>query len=308
MNITNLKTFVWIAHLGSFRKVAKKLHTTQPAISSRIASLEDELGIKLFVRIQGPAPMSLTAKGRDLLPFAEKMLLLEEQILQRGDVTRLNSGLLRLGVSETIVHSWLPDFLRKLNKEMPNLEVELTVDVTSELSKAVIDRSIDLAFLMGPVPDPAIKNLPLCHFPLVWIAGKDLEVPNRKLYLEELVNWPILTYARNTKPFTEISDCFNRLSTLPARFISSSSLAACYRLVMFNVGISALPKTMVQQGIDNGQVKQIDVTWSPSALNFTASYPISPYNSLVDEAARLALQCASEYDDSDMNPMFRSSS
>jgi len=61
------------------------------------------------------------------------MLLLEEQILQRGDMARLNSGLLRLGVSETIVHSWLPDFLRKLNEEIPNLEVELTVDVTSEL-------------------------------------------------------------------------------------------------------------------------------------------------------------------------------
>lgn len=159
---------------------------------------------------------------------------------------------------------------------------------------------------MGPVPDPSFKNFPLCHFPLVWIAGKGINVPNRKLYLEELVNWPILTYARNTKPFIEISDCFSRLSTLPARFISSSSLAACYRLVMFNVGISALPKTMVQQGIDNDQVKQIEVTWSPSALNFTASYPISPYNLLLEDAAKLALQCASEYDDSDMNSMFRS--
>ena len=74
MNIINLQTYVWVASFGSFRKVAEMLHTTQPAISNRIASLESELGVRLFERGPGPAPITLTAKGAELLPFAEKIL------------------------------------------------------------------------------------------------------------------------------------------------------------------------------------------------------------------------------------------
>ena len=66
MNINNLKTYVWVASLGSFRKAAEILHTTQPAVSNRIASLESELGVILFERVPGPAPIALTAKGESV--------------------------------------------------------------------------------------------------------------------------------------------------------------------------------------------------------------------------------------------------
>lgn len=55
LNYKRLETFVWVASLGSFRKAAERLHTTQPAISARIAGLEEELGVKLFEREGGPA-------------------------------------------------------------------------------------------------------------------------------------------------------------------------------------------------------------------------------------------------------------
>ena len=50
IDLRNLETFVWVAQLGGFRSAADKLNTTQPAISARIALLEDELGVKLFDR------------------------------------------------------------------------------------------------------------------------------------------------------------------------------------------------------------------------------------------------------------------
>ena len=53
MNFKRLETFIWVATLGSFRKAAEHQHTTQPAISNRIAALEDELGVRLFERESG---------------------------------------------------------------------------------------------------------------------------------------------------------------------------------------------------------------------------------------------------------------
>ena len=86
MNFKRLETFVWVATLGSFRKAAERQYTTQPAISSRIQALEEELGVKLFERDGGPGPVALTAKRKELLPYAEKLIFMATH--SRGKVLR----------------------------------------------------------------------------------------------------------------------------------------------------------------------------------------------------------------------------
>ncbi|MCP8689120.1 LysR family transcriptional regulator [Marinobacterium sedimentorum] len=292
MNFKRLETFVWVATLGSFRKAAERQCTTQPAISSRIAALEEELGAKLFVREVGPGPVALTAKGKELLPYAEKIIFMSEQLRKRANLSLSLGGLLRLGVSETIVHTWLPDFLRCLHTDMPNLEVELTVDVTSNLRTGLLERSLDLAFLMGPVSDPSIADLELCTFPLVWVASPGLDLPQRPVVLSELTRWPIITYARSTKPFAEISQQFRALDGPPVRFFSSSSLAACHRLTLDGVGVSTLPQVMITAELAAATLKRVEVDWTPSALVFTASYPTVPCNPLAELAAQMAVRVA----------------
>ncbi len=293
MNFKRLETFIWVATLGSFRKAAERLYTTQPAISTRIAALEEELGVQLFERESGKT--LLTSKGQELLPFAEKIVFMSEQLRKRADRVALLSGILRLGVSETIVHSWLPQFFRELHKAVPNLDVEITVDVTSNLRTGLMDRSLDLAFLMGPVSEPKMENRALCSFPLMWVASPDLKLPNRRLTLEELAAWPIVTYARNTKPFAEISQKFSQLDELPARFYSSSSLAACRRLTLDGIGVSTLPLSVIADELRSGQLVKLDTTWTPSQLEFTASYPSVPFNPVAELAANLAVGVSEDY-------------
>ena len=79
-DLRSLEAFVWIAHLGGFRAAAEKLHATQPAISQRIALLERELGVRLFDR--EPRAVTLTVKGRELLPYAEQILQLRSDMLE----------------------------------------------------------------------------------------------------------------------------------------------------------------------------------------------------------------------------------
>ncbi|WP_166263486.1 LysR family transcriptional regulator [Marinobacter caseinilyticus] len=297
MNFNRLETFVWVATLKSFRKAAERQCTTQPAISNRIAALEEELGVKLFERDSGPT--TLTTKGQELLPYAEKIILMSQQLRMRADKVALLSGMLRLGVSETIVHSWLPDFFRALHTMMPNLDVEITVDVSVNLSAGLLDRSLDLAFLMGPVSEPRIANRELCSFPLTWVASPSLNLPNRALQLEDLAEHPIITYARNTKPFAEISQKFKQLDDFSVRFYSSSSLAACHRLTLDGIGVSTLPFSVVSDELDNGSLVQLETTWTPSELVFTASYPNAPFNPVAELAGNLAVSVAQEYSSPD---------
>ncbi|GAA0237369.1 LysR family transcriptional regulator [Marinomonas primoryensis] len=295
MNYKRLETFVWVASLGNFRKAAERLHTTQPAISARIAGLEAELGVKLFEREGGSSPIMLTSKGKELLPYIEKILYQTEQLRKRAGISNAYSGVLRLGVSETIVNTWLPDFLSRLHKDMPNLDVEMTVDVTANLTTSIKDRTLDLGLLMGPISEPNIINRELCTFSLSWVASPTLDLPDRLLYLEELAKWPIITYARATKPYIEINQKFRELDGPPAHFFASTSLAACRSLAIDSVGISTLPNIMITKELEAGTLRKIKAVWTPSDLTFTASYSDEPFNPIAEVATNIAVIAAQEY-------------
>src|SRR5690606_12679328 len=106
IDLRNIETFFWVATLGSFRAASVKLNTTQPAVSQRIASLERDLGVRLFER--DARGVTLTAKGHELLSHAERMLQLRRDMLQAAREQNVMRGPMRIGVAETIVQTWLP--------------------------------------------------------------------------------------------------------------------------------------------------------------------------------------------------------
>ena len=298
MNYKRLETFIRVAKLGNFRKAAELMHTTQPAISARISALESELGVKLFTREGGSSPIALTPKGKELLPYIEKILYQSEQLRRRAEVSTAYSGLLRLGVSETIVNTWLPAFLAKIHTDMPKLDVELTVDVTSSIAAGIKDHSIDLGLLTGPISEHNIVNLDLCTYTLSWVASPQLKLPRRLLYLEELAQWPIITYARNTKPYAEINQRFRSLEGPSARFFASASLAACRSLTIDAVGVATLPDILITKELAAGELHKIRSIWLPSALKFTASYSDDVFNPVAEKAAEIAVEIAELYKES----------
>ena len=129
-----IETFLWVVTLGSFRGAAQKLNTTQPAISQRIAQLEREVGVKL---LQRDRRMVLpTPSGRQMMVYAEKLIgLRSEMLAEVGDRSAMR-GVLRLGVAETIVHTWLSQLIKSVNHAYPNLSLEIEVDITSNLRDA----------------------------------------------------------------------------------------------------------------------------------------------------------------------------
>lgn len=198
IDLRNIETFFWVATLGGFRAAAEKLNATQPAISQRIASLESDLGIRLFDRdVRG---IKLTGKGRELLSHAERMLQLRRDMQEAARAKSVMSGTLRLGVSETIVHTWLPTLMEYLHDAYPALMVEIQVDTTTMLKTQLASRQIDLAFLLGPMEEPRIENLYLCNYPLSWVASPKLKVGRQPISLKRLGQWPVITYSSTTDP------------------------------------------------------------------------------------------------------------
>ncbi|KAG1247141.1 hypothetical protein G6F68_014334 [Rhizopus microsporus] len=113
IDLRNIETFFWVATLGGFRAAAEKLNATQPAISQRIASLESDLGIRLFDR--DARGIKLTGKGRELLSHAERMLQVRRDMFEAAREQNVMTGTVRIGVAETIVQTWLPTLIELIH-------------------------------------------------------------------------------------------------------------------------------------------------------------------------------------------------
>jgi DNA-binding transcriptional LysR family regulator len=287
LDFRSLEVFVWVAILGSFRGAAARLNTTQPAISQRIAQLEQDLGARLLERSR--AGVSLTERGRVLLAGAERLLGLTAALRAEVGDRDATRGSLRLGVAETIVHTWLPRFLERVARTYPALSIEIEVDVTPSLAERLMGREIDLAFVLGPVAHGGVRNLPLCRYPVVFLAAPGFA---RRAYArQELGGRTFITFSRPTRPYADLTEALAGIEPRP-RIHASASLATVIRMAVDGLGIAAVPSAIAAREIAEGSLVRVDLDLALPDLAFVASWPAGPTPFLAESVAAVAAEVA----------------
>ncbi|WP_298722054.1 LysR family transcriptional regulator [uncultured Ferrovibrio sp.] len=285
-DLRNLETFVWVAHLGGFRAAADKLNATQPAVSQRIALLEAELGVKLFDR--EPRGISLTPKGRELLGYAERMVQLRADMMQAAREKHAMRGVVRLGVAETIVHTWLAKLIERMHAVYPALTLEIEVDITPVLRERLLAHQLDIAFVLGPISEPRMKNVALSSYPLAWVASPALDLGPEPVALSALARWPIITYPRNTRPYTAIREMMTRSDFPQLRMYGNASLSTIVRMTLDGIGVSAIPPVVIRRELAEKRLRIVDAEQTLGDLNFHASYPVKPDSYMAEAVVEIA--------------------
>ncbi|HET6306928.1 MAG TPA: LysR family transcriptional regulator [Rhodopila sp.] len=288
IDLRSLEIFYWSVRLGGFGRAAEKLHTTQPAVSVRIRQLEDRYNIQLFRRTAGQRSR-LTPRGQELYALAERMLELDRDI-EAVLTSRVRlRGPLRIGVSETVVRTWLTDLLRTLHRNHPELSPEVSVDISATLRDLLLSGEIDLAILLGPLDLPRVREVALCSYELVWAAHPDLAVPTD---LGSLGTLPILTFARPTRPTQAIVEAFAKAG-LPAPVLyPNSSLAATIRMALDGIGVCIAPRVAIADELARGALREVTVALAVPPLDFVAAYVEAPQSAHLATVAAIAQHCA----------------
>ncbi len=287
MTFEQIRTFLWVARLGGFRKAAERLHLSQPAVSTRIANLEQELRVTLFER--GSGDLVLTKQGTLLLSYAEQMLFVEEEIKQRVANPAETEGLFRIGAAETIAQAWLPEFLKAFSKAYPRVNVDLTVDISLNLRAALLERRLDLVFLMGPVSEFTVENVALPPFALHWYRGADNPTT-------DMTQIPVISYSSKTRPYRELLSALSRVVGPKARVFASASLSASLKMIAAGIAVGPYPKALADEFLASGQIVEFDPGFQSQPLEFTASYLSEPRSFLVENSAEIARSIALEWD------------
>ncbi len=290
VDFRTIETFFWVVKLGSFRGAAQKLNTTQPAISQRIAQLEDELGAVLLKRDR--RAVSPTPTGRQMLLYAEKLIEIRAEMLAVVGHRQTMRGVLRLGVAETIVHTLLPDLIKQVNISYPNLSLEIEVDITPNLRARLLSQEIDLALLLGPLTAPSVRNRVLCDYPISLLASPLLELDDHVLSVDDLARFPIITFPRKTQPYEVVRSLFNRPDLPPIRLHASASLGTVIHMAIEGLGIAVIPSAIVERELADGRLRELQTALQIPPLTFTASWLTAPDTMaaelVADIAARLA--------------------
>lgn len=304
----SVEVFYWVVQLGGFRRAAEKLGTTQPAVSARVAALEAGVGVPLLERgrssIGGPVAgrarsVQLTAAGMLMMSFAERQLALAQEMVRAfgraGDVV----GTVRLGVAETLVHTWLPTLLRRMHEAYPGLELDVLVDVSVHLRAGLLAGEFDVALLMGPAGAPGVRDVLLCEHALAWVARPDLDLGAEPLAAEALAQFPVITYARQTTPYQQVREALAGAGPggRGGRIFANASLSSIVRMVRDGIGIGVVARAAVLAELQSGAIRVVAVVPHLSPLRFTASWRDGPGDGLGATVARMAEAVAREWSD-----------
>lgn len=136
MDSDALKTFLMVHRQGSVSQAARALHRSQPAISRRIALLEDELGVPLFERVAGRT--TLSDAGRVMVPYAERAVAAARDAEDAiRDLTQQSAGPVSLAVVGTLAGGQLSQILKRFAQACPRVGLALRTATSAEVSDLV---------------------------------------------------------------------------------------------------------------------------------------------------------------------------
>lgn len=287
MNLKNLEAFYWVVTLNSFNKAAKKLQTTQPAISQKITAIEHDLGFKVLDRSSRQAKP--THKGMTLFKYAEKFIRLETDLIAELTENQYLTGTIRLGVSETIVYTWLTKYIEQVQKEFPHVSVEIVVSLTPSLQQGIQNGDLDMAFLLGPTLQFECIEHSLGDFELSFLAAPTFKGGIGQMSLQTLMSRTILTYPRITYPYKELKAQMKEKNIDEPLSITSYSLEILLRLAEQGLGIALVPKLTALQEILDGRLEILNTPVQLKPLHFTAIYTQGNNAVLKEKLTELAI-------------------
>lgn len=254
MDTLQLKAFIAVAESGSFSIAAEQLHLTQPAVSKRIAALEDTVGSKLLDRMG--RDLRLTEAGTTLLPRARKILN-DMQDAQRSidSLSHTVQGDLIIATSHHIGLHRLPAVLRSFVSKHPNVNLQLEFMDSDTAYEAVQKGQVELAIIT--LSQAEFKGI---HTSVIWndclefvIAPEHPLAEQSAPPLETLCQYPAILPEATTETTRLVEQLMNARGLTLMQALPTNYLETIKMMVSVGLGWSTLPRGMI-----DGQLRTLN--------------------------------------------------
>ena len=243
MELRHLRYFIAVAEEGSLTLAAeKRLHTAQPSLSRQMRDLEYEVGAQLMVR--SARGVELTDSGRAFLDHARLALVQVEAAIEAARrAAHPAKPIFALGFLTGQEMDWLPEAMRILRDELPNIEVSVSSQYSPDLAQALLRGKLDLAFMRPEAQMPDLDYTVIVQEPLVVAMPSDHRLASQNAVGLQDIADEIFIGMSNTAPMLQlvIDDYLKRsgMDLRPAHRVDN--LAMAMSLIASTRGVALLP-------------------------------------------------------------------
>jgi len=257
MDIESLKAFIAVSQHHSFSVAAEHLYITQPAVSKRINSLEQQLERTLFNRHN--REITLTEAGEHLLPKALNVLRsLDEAQNAMSDLSGDVAGTLRLATSHHIGLHHLPPILREFSSAYPKVNMQIEFLDSEVAHNKILKGECDVAVV---TLEPFTKNVtihatPLWRDPLCFVAANNHPLFARDITLNTLSQTPAILPDLNTYTGRIAKAFFDKKQQSIHISMTTNYLETIKMMVSVGLGWSLLPQTLIDDNLRKIDIQQ----------------------------------------------------
>lgn len=269
MDIDQARTVLAITARGSFLEAARHLHLTQSTVSARIQRLEEELGVRLFVRNRAGA--SLTTAGRRFLDYAKRLVLTAEQARDEVGLPGRYRASIRIGGRIALWEGFLPRWVGWMRQRATDVVIRSEIGFEEDLMRRLIEGTLDIGLMYTPTHSPGLVVEHLFDETLVLVSTHpDATAPAEDyVYIE----WGPGFYAQHAQSYPDLER--------PPQIANIGWLGV--QLVLANGGSCFLPVRMAMPLITEGRLHR--VPGSPEYVHPAyIVYPRDSDNTVIDQA------------------------
>lgn len=260
MDISALQAFIAVAESGSFSRAGERIFLTQPAVSKRIAALEQDIGARLFDRVG--RKIHLTPAGEALL-LRTRAVLSELEDIKR-DITNLSgtiAGELSVATSHHIGLHRLPGPLKRFHETYTQVRLNLHFMDSEKACNAVARGELELAVVtLPPSADPPLRVEKIWDDPLDIVVSRSHPLAQAKrVQAAMLLDYPAILPGLGTYTREIILNSFGPLRDRIQVGMATNYLEVLKMLAAIGLGWSALPRTMIDEGLKVVQIEKREI-------------------------------------------------
>jgi LysR family transcriptional regulator for metE and metH len=281
LELEDLRLVASVCEHGTLSRAALTLHLSQSALSHRLSSLEERLGIRLFDRLG--RSMRPTAAGLYLERSAEQILAAALQA-EEGVRSQVKTGksVLRLATQCYTCYDWLPRVLQRFKRQCPECDVQIVLSATSAPFHALLEGQIDIAIVDQFNPkDRRVQIRRIFCDEIVAVVSKSH--PWAKLgrvTAKDFANERLIAHNCSPKHNILLDRILRPAITVPADTCEIPLTEAIVELVKAGFGVAALARWVVSPHLKAGSLIALPIgkhgfsrCWSVATLGSTSRLP-----------------------------------
>jgi len=271
MNFQQLRSVREAVRRGfNLTEVAAALHTSQPGISRQIRELEDELGIRIFVRA-GKRLTGLTPPGETVLPIVERLLQDSDNLRRAGEeFSAQTSGRLSIAATHSQARYALPAVVRDFRQLYPQVTLSLHQGSPKQVAEMLLSGEADIGIATEGLADhEQLVALPCYRWThsVIVPPGHELLKGHKPVTLQRLVRHPIITYEAGYTGRTHIDEAFTRAGLKPSIVLSAMDADVIKTYVELGMGVGIVASIAFDEqrdrtlrAIDAGSLFEVNLT------------------------------------------------